>query len=409
MAGLAPRPVRACARAVLLLPLIACSSKSSPGGGVVAADMRDVERDGEGLVSTTFGEAPARKAEWTRAAMVLSLLKTVWGKAKAASPGLPAMQVKMVDDAVARLDMAIPNLNQKDAVIAANEVGLAVPELFDYFHPDAPKEIVRMDAVFRQLGIDAHFADWAGVARDLVSLTTDWNNARAAVLNRVPTCHRVGGTATVAGEIEDSLKNADLAVQDMNGAEVEKESDNGALEIDTLELLFDCAPDNAKPTEGVGAACKAATDCKGSSLVCDQAWGAGDGTGKCAPDPAHATIGTPCTSTTDCGNDPRSACNNEAGDGYPGGYCFMEPCDDINVCPPGSTCVSIGGETPGCFKSCQIDSDCRQAEGYVCNLFLTSSPDGFGPTDHACAFKCARDEDCKPPLKCEVLSGKCRP
>jgi hypothetical protein len=369
--------------------------------------MRDVERDGEGLVTTTFGESPGREPQWTRAAMVLGLLKTVWTRSKTAN-ALPAAQVKAMDDAIAKLDLAVPAMKQKEAVIAANEVGLAVPELFDFFHPDAPKEIVRMDAVFRQLGIDAHFGDWAGVQKDFDSLKTDWNSAKAAVLARVPTCHRVGGTETVAGEIEDSLRKSQEALGPKNGAAVEQESDNGALEIDTLELLFDCSPDNAKPTEGVGSSCMMDKDCKGSGLVCDKAWGAGGGAGKCAPDPSNK-IGTPCSSTTDCGTDSRSACNNESGDGYPGGYCFMEPCDDIHVCPPGATCVSIGGETPGCFKSCKVDSDCRESEGYVCNLFLTSSPDGFGPTDRACAFKCKRDEDCKSPLKCEVASGKCRP
>jgi len=213
----------------------------------------------------------------------------------------------------------------------------------------------------------------------------------------------------VVGEVEDSLQKSGVALPVKIGADVECESDNGALEIDTLELLFDCAPDNAKPTEGVGSACSLDSDCKGSSLVCDKAWGASGGSGKCAPDPGHAAIGTPCTSTTDCGNDPRSACNNESGDGYPGGYCFMEPCSDVDVCPPGSTCVSIGGETPGCYKSCKVDSDCRVGEGYVCNLFLTTQPDGFGPNDHACAFVCKRDADCKTPLTCDVQSGKCRP
>jgi len=99
----------------------------------------------------------------------------------------------------------------------------------------------------------------------------------------------------------------------------------------------------------------------------------------------------------ECGTDPRSACQTASGDNYVGGYCFMEPCNDIEVCPPGGTCVSLGGETPGCFKACATDADCRVAEGYLCQLFLTTPPIGFGPSDHACAFKCTRDSTAKAP------------
>jgi hypothetical protein len=142
--------------------------------------------------------------------------------------------------------------------------------------------------------------------------------------------------------------------------------------------------------------------------------------GKCAP-AAGNKIGTACNSTVDCGGDSRSACNTAAGDGYPGGYCFMEPCNDVEVCPPGATCVAIGGEAPGCYKSCTKDSDCRVAEGYVCQLFSTAQPKGFGPSDHACAFACTRDADCQLPLKCpnptmpgvtkpgDATYGKCTP
>src|SRR5882672_7333730 len=186
-------------RNLLFLSLVgafACSSSTpsnspSPAGGVVPADLRDVERDGEGLVRTTFGDYPDRMPDWMRAGSVLSLLKQVWTRGKGANPGLPAKQAKMVDDAIAAADSAITASDQKGAVVAANLVGLAVPELFDYFHPDAPIEIVRMDAVFRQLGIDAHFGKAGDAAPDVTSLKTDWNNSKAAVGTRAPQCHRV--------------------------------------------------------------------------------------------------------------------------------------------------------------------------------------------------------------------------
>ena len=396
------------------LVVVACgSSKSGSSGdsppvttaGIVPADLRDVERDGEGLVTTTFGSYPDHKPEWTRAGSVLGLLKQVWTRAKAANPGLPAAQVAMVDKAIVDLDAGIAAKDQKKAALAANVVGLACPELFDFFHPDAPQGILRMDAVFRQVGLDAKFSDAATVKKSVATLRADFAATKDAVGARVPTCHRVGGTATVSGDIETSLANmeAALAKSPPNMMVVEQESDNGAIEIDTLELLFDCPADNAAPAKGLGAKCVDDTTCD-PGQTCDKA----NAGGKCAP-AATNKIGTPCASTIDCGTDGRAACQTEAGDNYKGGYCFMEPCDDINVCPPGGTCVSLGGETPGCFKSCTKDDECRKAEGYVCQLFATTPPVGFGPSDHACAFPCTRDTDCHTPLKCDVATGKCKP
>jgi hypothetical protein len=393
--------------AVTTLALIGCGGDVVHG--TVPADLRDVERAGEGLVNVTFGQFPDRMPDWARAKQVETILVTVWNKTKAATPGLPAEQVMQIDAAVATLTSSITSMNQKDAAYASNAVGLAVPSLYDYFHPDAPQEIVRLDAVFRQVGLDAHFGDWAAARADLTSMKADYAASRAAVGARVPTCHRVGGTATVQSDIESSLSNLDTSISAMDKTASETESENGALEIDTLELLFDCPPDNAKPAHGLGASCASNNDCD-TGQVCDL----NNAGGKCAPDPANASIGTRCTTTTDCGTDSRSACQTEAGDGYPGGYCFMEPCDDIQTCPPGATCVALGNETPGCFKACTADSDCVRSpvsvtEHYVCQLFSTTPPVGFGPTAMGCSFACTRDADCHTPLTCDTTSGKCKP
>jgi hypothetical protein len=310
-----------------------------------------------------------------------------------------------MDQVVAGLDGAIAAKDQKMAATLANDVGLTVPDLFDYFHPDAPRAVINMDAVYRQLGLDAHFGVPDKTKSDLDSLHSDWNGAKAAVEMRVPKCHRVGGTATISGDIDQSLMNADAAVTASDTMVIEMESENGALEIDTLELLFDCPPDGVVPSRGLGAVCTEASACDRDQVCAPY----GADQKRCAPSPDTAQIGTPCMTTIDCGTNSRTACNNEAGDGYPGGYCFMEPCDDVNICPPGATCVALGGESSGCFKECTTDADCRGGEGYVCQLFVTTPPKGFGPTAHACAFKCLRDADCQSPLTCDLTSNKCKP
>ncbi len=375
-----------------------------PRAGTVLADMRDVERDAEGVSYSAFGPYPDREADFTRATGVLSLLTQVWGRAKDRCPDLPADTVTTVDGAIATLQDTIAAQDQRGAAYAANDIHLQMAPLFAYFRPETPIEVVRMDAVFLRIGIDAWFGDWAAYADDLASLNADWAALKPTAEAKVPTCHRVAGTASVSGDMDDTLARLATAAEAMDVDTAQVESDAGLLEVDILELLFDCPPDGDAPATGLGSACATDGDCDGG-LVCDAA----NAGGRCAPAPAVTHIGAPCTTTTDCGTYERGACNNEVGDGFPGGYCVLEPCDDVQVCPPGATCVSFPFETPGCFASCQDDADCRADAGYVCQLFPTTPPSGFGPSDHACAFPCTTDEHCTPPLICDLASGKCTP
>jgi hypothetical protein len=370
----------------------------------VLAEARDVERDAEGVSYSAFGEYPTRKADFARAASVLSLLKDVWGSTTKKCTDLPPKMKGAIDAALTSLDSAIPAKDQEAAARAGNDVHLQMTELFGYFKPDIPVEIVRMDATFLRAGIDSHFGDWPAFADDVASLTADWQTVRVAADAKVATCHRVAGSQTVVGDLDQTLDTMTGASTAMDAATSETQADAGLLEVDILELLFDCPPDGTAPSSGLGSACSTDADC-GTAEVCDTA----NNGGSCAPDPTTTNVGEPCATTIDCGSDPRDACNNEAGDGYPGGYCTMEPCNDVQICSPGATCVSQPFETPACLKSCGADADCRQKEGYICQLFPSTPPSGFGPTDHACAFPCAKDEDCTSPLKCEVASGKCTP
>ena len=400
--------------ALLVVSLSACSNSQSSGknpgatscprDGVVLADARDVERDAEGVSYSVFGEYPTREADWKRAGAVLSLLKDVWSSTNQKCADLPSGVTTSIDDALSTLDTTIPAEDQEGSARAANDVHLQMTDLFGYFRPEIPVEIVRMDATFLRAGIDAHFGGWPAFDDDLAALKADWSTVRAMADAKVASCHRVAGSQTVVGDLDQTLDFMTAASSSMDTATSETESDAGLLEVDILELLFDCPIDGEPPSAGLGAACAADADCD-TDEVCDAA----NSGGRCAPDPATTNVGEPCATTIDCGTDPRDACNNEAGDGYPGGYCAMEPCNDVQVCSPGATCVSLPFETPSCMKSCEADAECRTKEGYVCQLFPSAPPSGFGPTDHACAFSCMKDEDCTSPLKCDVSSGKCTP
>ncbi|MEZ4235436.1 MAG: hypothetical protein R3F59_04595 [Myxococcota bacterium] len=400
-----------------LFLLAACSSGKGPTGdtaatppscpqnGTVPADFRDVERDAEGVSYATFGAYPDRTPDFARASGVLGLLEQVWSAGLGACPDLDPGVRTAIDDAITGLKTAIPAADQEQSAYLANDIHRQMAPLFETFAPDTPVEIVEMDALFLRIGLDGWFGRGTEYDADLLQIQQDWALVKGAAADRVPTCHRVAGTESVVGDIDETILNlaASPGAADVDVSQVESEA--GLLEVDILELLFDCVPDGQQPDSGLGATCAADADCGDPSLVCDLA----NRGGICAPDPASTRVGEPCVTTAECGVYGRDACNSEVGDDYPGGYCSMEPCDDVAVCSPGATCVAMPYETPACFAACTVDADCRVAEGYVCQRFPTTPPAGFGPVDHACAFPCARDADCTAPLTCDAASGKCVP
>lgn len=403
-------------RPSVLLLLLACSGKDGadtsdpsadtcPRDGVVLADARDVERDAEGIASTAFGPAPDHVGDFERAAGILTLLDEVWTGTKTACPDLTPDVVTAIDDAVARLELDIPAEDQEATAYAGNDIHLQTSPLFAYFNRDKPVELEEMDALFLRVGLDAWFGDWAAFDTNLSTIQTDWGVVGPVVAELTPTCHRVAGTASVSDDIDQTIETL-LAASDAADLDAAQTgSDDGLAEIDILEQLYDCPADGEAPDSGLGSACTTDEDCGGGDLVCDL----DNADGRCAPDAAITSVGEPCTTTVDCGTYERDACNNEIGDQFPGGYCTMEPCNDVQVCSPGATCVAMPYETPACMLACTEDADCRVDEGYVCQLFPVTAPDGYGPSDHACAFACAQDADCTSPLTCDVPSGKCIP
>ncbi|MFH1811089.1 MAG: hypothetical protein ABIJ09_20280 [Pseudomonadota bacterium] len=79
-------------------------------------------------------------------------------------------------------------------------------------------------------------------------------------------------------------------------------------------------------------------------------------------------IGSACGGDEDCGH---LACM-----GGPGGYCTKTLCE-FSGCPEGSRCFALGSSTvcnrdnaarcTACLKSCAVDGNCRESEGYVCD------------------------------------------
>jgi hypothetical protein len=92
-------------------------------------------------------------------------------------------------------------------------------------------------------------------------------------------------------------------------------------------------------------------------------------------------VGDPCTRPADpncssTGAPARGSCMagqvcyadgcSVGGAGTPKGYCTVD-CTTTGVCPTGSVCTPLpNGMSAACLKTCQMDSDCRVADGYAC-------------------------------------------
>lgn len=148
--------------------------------------------------------------------------------------------------------------------------------------------------------------------------------------------------------------------------------------------MIAAAPDLSGPGSCAAIRCIA-------PLVCDPL------DGNCKPDNKDVNVGGPCTmSGVDpaCGTNAMALCNNQAADGFPGGYCSSEACAMANMlCPIGSSCAHLGGEGGACYKNCTTDSDCRM--GYKCqdvqNLFVSG---GSMKVCYLPDFPCNVNADC---------------
>lgn len=138
--------------------------------------------------------------------------------------------------------------------------------------------------------------------------------------------------------------------------------------------------------------------CTGANITCDPA------DDKCKRDGTTTNVGAPCgMSGADpvCGTDPNATCNDLTQDGFPGGYCSVEPCSATELCPVGASCAHLGGEANACWKNCSGPTDCRA--GYEC---LSVDPLYTSGASHKVCF--LKSFPCNTSADCPTSKSTCK-
>ena len=77
----------------------------------------------------------------------------------------------------------------------------------------------------------------------------------------------------------------------------------------------------------------------------------------------YLPVGSECGTSSQCGTPPYDC----AATGYPFGYC-EKPCTTDGDCPADSLCSPTAH---ACRRTCAMTSDCRTAQGYVCQTLIS--------------------------------------
>ena len=94
----------------------------------------------------------------------------------------------------------------------------------------------------------------------------------------------------------------------------------------------------------------------------------------------HSAIGGPCVTAADC--EPPEGLTAQCLTDLisiivlPGGYCTAQ-CQDVDDCGAGASCVDLS-VVKFCIKTCSSAADCRQEDGYYCDIIpYTSDPNTY--------------------------------
>ena len=113
---------------------------------------------------------------------------------------------------------------------ASNDLGAALVDLFDLYHPAIPTDLGRLDVLERQVVLDIGADHFTLAAATLAKVNSTWERVKPSVLAHNGTDAAKQFDASLAGQMDalNSKDNNALTDEDKNGLEI----------VDLLERVY---------------------------------------------------------------------------------------------------------------------------------------------------------------------------
>lgn len=209
---------------------------ASDGGKQLPTLLRSFESAAEGISDA------ARTANWTKVSGVLAEALASWTKVKPqlVADGAADATVHGIDDALARIQKDVDAKDTRAAESDANAISIAVPDLFALYPSwPVPPEALRLDGYFRQVQIDAEYADLAAAAVDHAKVASLWAAFRARVQAQAVGRGDIPGASTVVADMDGAIAAERAAIDMKASASVVDDAQRGLDLVDVCEQVFE--------------------------------------------------------------------------------------------------------------------------------------------------------------------------
>lgn len=224
-----------CRKSQRLAPAPSASGSALKARPSVPTDLDAFESGAEAL-----SEA-ARDRNWAKAETSLAKLHETWATLRitAERDGASANVLRSIDDALSRCDANVISRSSQSAESNANAMSLLIPDLFDRYLSAVPPDVLRLDAAFRRLQIDAEFSDWSQADAHLSSLLEVWRRVKPSASVLAPRRSAIPGASTVVDDIDHTLAAAGASVVAKSSTDTVTHTEHGLDLVDVVEQLFE--------------------------------------------------------------------------------------------------------------------------------------------------------------------------
>jgi len=206
--------------------VLAAQSPEGESASAMPSTLNTIEANAEDIIDLI------PNGDWETIRTDVDEMNAAWKdyEPQADSDGASSQQIQAMDDALHALDDAVGKSDETASEQAANDASFAVVELFALYDPSIPAEIGRLDALERQVIIEAKGADLSAAADVLADAQATWDSVSGRVLD--------AGGAQAADAFEQSLAlQVDEVGSGATGAAID-EAKIGLELVDDLEKVF---------------------------------------------------------------------------------------------------------------------------------------------------------------------------